>query len=35
VSPRPRLTNRTQATPTLIIKGSNFPDWHAQGKVIN
>lgn len=26
VSPRPRLTTRTQATPTLIIKGSNCPD---------
>lgn len=23
LSPRPRLTNRTQATPTLIVKGSN------------
>lgn len=25
LSPRPRLTNRTQATPTLVIKGSNSP----------
>lgn len=26
LSPRPRLTNRTQATPTLVIKGSNSPN---------